>query len=142
MERPTGVTILAILAFIGAGCLVLGCLLFLLGGAMMSSMSAFPRFGMMAGMGSAILGVIFLGLAALYLVIGLGLWKLHDWARILTIVLAGLGLLVNGFAILGPLMTFHIIFVIWRAIILGLDVWVIVYLFQPHVKRAFGATGA
>jgi hypothetical protein len=30
--------------------------------------------------------------------------------------------------------------VIWRAIILGLDVWVIVYLFQPHVKKAFGAT--
>jgi len=141
MERPTGVTILAILAFIGAGCLVLACLLFLLGGAMMSSMSAFPRFGMMAGMGSAILGIVLLGLAALYIVIGLGLWKLREWARILTIVVAGLGLLVNGFAILGPLMTFHIIFVIWRAIILGLDVWVIVYLFQPHVKKAFGATG-
>jgi hypothetical protein len=95
---------------------------------------------MMAGMGSAILGVMCLGLAALYLVVGLGLWKLQEWARILTIVLAGLGLLVNGFGILGPLMSFHLIFLLWRAVVLGLDVWVLVYLFQPHVKKAFGAT--
>ncbi|MBZ5694224.1 MAG: hypothetical protein LAN36_02560 [Acidobacteriia bacterium] len=141
MERPTGVTILAILAFIATGCAALVGLMFLLGGAMMSSMGAFPRFGMMAGMGSAILGVVCLGLAALYLVAGLGLWKLQEWARILTIVLAGLGLLVNGFGILGPLMSFHIMFLLWRAVVLGLDVWVLVYLFQPHVKKAFGATG-
>ena len=141
MERPTGVTILAILAFIAAGCVALGGLMFLLGGAMMSSMGAFPRFGMMAGMGSAILGIVCLGLAALYLVVGLGLWKLQEWARILTIVLAGLGLLVNGFGILGPLMSFNIMFLLWRAVVLGLDVWVLVYLFQPHVKKAFGATG-
>ncbi|HXQ26477.1 MAG TPA: hypothetical protein VN822_08745 [Candidatus Acidoferrales bacterium] len=140
MERPTGVSILAILAFIGSGCVALAGLMFLLGGAMMSSMGAFPRFGMMAGMGSAILGIVCLGFAALYLVVGLGLWKLQSWGRVLTIVLAALGLLVNGFGILGPLMSFHVIFLIWRAAVLGLDVWVLVYLFQPHVKQAFGAT--
>ena len=143
MERPTGVTILAILAFIGAGCTALAGLMFLLGGAMMSSMHAFPRFGMMAGMGSAMLGIMCLGLAALGLVVGVGLWKLQEWARVLAIVLAGLELVVTGFGVLGPLMAFHLIFFLfWRAVVLGLDVWIIVYLFQPHVRKAFGATGA
>ena len=140
MERPTGVTVLAILAFVFAGGLVLAGLLLSAGGAMMSRMAVRPGLGVMAGVGSAIIAVIFLGFAALYLMIGLGFLKLQNWARVLAIVLAALGLIVNGFAILGPLVHFHPIFLLWRAAILGFDVWVLVYLFQPHVKRAFGAT--
>ena len=140
MERPTGVTVLAILAFVAAGFLVLSGFLLFVGGAMMSRLAVGPGLGNMAGLGSAIVAVIFLGFAALYLMIGLGFLKLQNWARVLAIVLAALGLIVNGFAILGPLVHFHPIFLLWRAAILGIDVWVLVYLFQPHVKQAFGAT--
>jgi len=141
MERPTGVTVLAILAFVAAGCLVLTGFLLFAGGAMMSRMAVRPGVGMMAGVGGVIFAVICLGVAALYLMVGLGFLKLQNWARILAIVMAALGLIVTGFAILGPLVHFHPIFLLWRAAILGFDVWVLVYLFQPHVKKAFGYNG-
>jgi len=28
-----------------------------------------------------------------------------------------------------------------RFIVLALQIWILVYLFKPHVKQAFGATG-
>jgi len=93
MQRPTGVTILAVLAFIGAGLSVLVAIGAFLGGAVMSSMMANPRFGMLAGVGAVIVGVFLLGIAVMDVVIGFGLWKLQNWARILTIVLSVLDLI-------------------------------------------------
>jgi len=39
------------------------------------------------------------------------------------------------------MMHLHVILLFWRAIFLALNVWIIVYLLQPNVKQAFGATG-
>ena len=141
MERPAGVTFLAILAFIGAVILALGGLAMCLGGPMVSRMAMYPGMGMVAGIGTVIIGLIMLGVAAVYILMGVGLWKLQNWARILTIVLAGLGVLFYGVSILGALVHFQIFLMFWRAIFLALNVWIIVYLLQPNVKRAFGATG-
>lgn len=142
MERPAGVTFLSILAFFGAVILALGGLVMCLGfSVMMSHMAVYPRMGMMAGLGSVIIGLMMLGVAAVYVVMGIGLWKLQNWSRILTIVLAGLGVLFYGVGILGALFHFHIFLLFWRAIFLALNVWIIVYLLQPNVKQAFGATG-
>jgi uncharacterized membrane protein (DUF2068 family) len=141
MERPAGVTFLAILAFVGAVILALGGLVMCLGGAMISRMAVYPGMGMMAGIGGALIGLMLLGVAAVYVIMGVGLWKLQNWARILTIVLAGLGVLFFGVGILGALFHFHILLLFWRAIFLALNVWIIVYLLQPNVKQAFGATG-
>ena len=141
MQRPTGVTILAVLAFMGAGLLVLLGLAIFMGGAMLSSMSAYPRFGAIAG---GIIAVFFLVFAVLDAVIGVGLWKLQNWARVLTIVLTGLGLLGSVGGLVSPFAYAHFFFfafLVRRVIVTAIQVWILVYLFKPHVKQAFGATG-
>jgi len=141
MERPAGVTILAVLAFVATGMLVLAALGVLLGGAIVANMAARPGFGMMAGIAGAVFGVVFLGIAALYAVIGVGFLKLQNWARILAIVLCCLGVLFNALGILTALFHFHVFLLFWRAIIVGINLWIVLYLLKPHVKLAFGATG-
>ncbi len=141
MERPTGVTILAVLAFVATGLLVLAALGVLVGGAMVGSMVARPGLGAMAGAVGVFVGVVFLGIAILYAVIGVGFLKLQNWARILVIVLSGLGVLLNGLGILGALVHLHPLLVVWRLISLGINLWIALYLLKPHVKQAFGATG-
>jgi uncharacterized membrane protein (DUF2068 family) len=145
MQRPTGVTILAILAFIGAGMLVLAALAMFAGGAILSRFANIPQVGMVAGVAGAVLAVMFLGFAVLEFVIGLGLWKLQNWARILTIVLLCLALLSSALGILMGLthmlgMLFFMLF-FRRIIIAAIQVWILIYLLKPHVKQAFGATG-
>ena len=71
MQRPTGVTILAVLAFIGAGLLVVGALFSLLGGMLVSTMGA-SRMGMLAGVGAAVIAVFLLIAAAVDIVVGVG----------------------------------------------------------------------
>lgn len=141
MERPTGVTVLAVLAFIGAGLSVLGALVVLLGGALVADMATRPGLGMMAGVGGVIIGVFLLGIAALYAVAGAGFLKLKNWARILVIVLCGLGALFNAVGVLSSLIHFHVVLVVWQGILVAIDVWILVYLLNPRVKQAFGATG-
>jgi len=145
MERPAGVTLLSILAFGSAVILGLGGLLLCLGGAMLTRMSSMgldrPRMALFAGRGGAIIGVFMLGFAALYVMMGTGLWKVQNWARIVTIVFAGLGVLLSGMQMLEAIAPFHVFLFFWRAIFLALDVWIVVYLLQPNVKQAFAATG-
>jgi uncharacterized membrane protein (DUF2068 family) len=141
MERPAGVTILAVLAFIGAGLSVLAALGFLMmGGVMLSRMSATP-LGMMGSVGVAIVAVFLFVVGVLYVVMGVGFWKLQNWARILAIVLTGLGAIFQALGVLGALAHFHPFLFIWRAIFVAIDVWIVVYLLKPNVKQAFGATG-
>jgi hypothetical protein len=141
MERPDGVTVLGILAFIGAGLSVLAALGMLVGGAMIANMAARPGMGMIAGVGGAVLGVFFLFIAALYAVIGTGMFKLYNWARVLVIVLSFLGAFLNALGVLSALFHFHPLLILWRLIIIGVNVWIAMYLLKPHVKQAFGATG-
>ena len=117
MERPTGVTILAVLGFIGAGMAVLAGIAMFLGGAFRSHVETRPGFGALAGIGGAIIGVVFLGFAALYVVTGLGLWNLQNWARVLIIVLLGISLLFTALGMLGALVHIRMLLFIWRAII-------------------------
>lgn len=141
MQRPDGVTILAVLAFIGAGLCAVAALLVLVGGAMVANMAMRPGMGMLAGVGGAILGVFFLAIAALYGVIGFGMLKLQNWARILVIVLSFIGAFFNAIGILTTMIHFHPMLIMWRLIMIGINVWIATYLLKPHVKQAFGATG-
>jgi hypothetical protein len=143
MQRPTGVTILAVLAFIAAGFLVLAALFSLLGGAVLSSLSS-SGMGMVAGMGVAVIAVLLLIVAVVEAAIGFGLWKLRNWARVVTIVLVGLNLLGAVFSIISPFAHIHVfffLFLIRRLVLIAIDAWILWYLFQPHVKQAFGTTG-
>jgi hypothetical protein len=136
MNRPTGVTVIAVLFFIGTCFLaLLGCL-FLVGGGLAAKFmppDAHIPAGILAAAG--VLGaIVFLLLAALYATVGVGLLKLKEWARIIAIVLAGLSFL---FGLLG-LLHFHP-FALVRLAIAG---WILWYLLQPHVVAAFRGTRA
>jgi hypothetical protein len=145
MQRPTGVTVISVLNFIGAAFYVLGALGIFIGGAFFANMTrSSPQGGagmtaMIAGMG-AVLGVVLLIGAGLCLLVGIGLWKLANWARILEIVLLALGVCFGLFGLFGAFMNFHAGQLIWQVIILAIQIWIIVYLFKPHVKQAFGAS--
>lgn len=110
--RPTGVTILAILEFLGgisalfggAGIFVLGTLLE-------------PII--------MIIGVILLIMGIINFIIGWGLWTLKGWAWLLALIFG----IIN--IILGIYPTIN-----WISIIINLII--VLYLWQPDVKAAFG----
>jgi hypothetical protein len=147
MQRPAGVTVIAVLDFIGAGFCVIGALVAFFFGSMLASFigaaagangTVAPGAGVMAGIG-VVLGVGFLVGAALIIFVALGLLKLKNWARVVTIVLGALGLLGNlakfarGMGGSG---------MVWTIISLAYDIWVIWYMLQPNVKAAFGQPAA
>jgi hypothetical protein len=144
MERPTGVTVIAVLDFIGAGLVALVAIgLIALGGVLTTAMSSTP-LAALTGAGAVIVAVICLGFAALGIVIGIGMLKLRNWARIVTIVLTGLGLLGGVLGLLGLTAMHTGSFagaLVRQLITIAIDVWILWYLFQAHVKQAFGATG-
>jgi hypothetical protein len=126
-------------AFIFGGLFALGALGMMLGGAILSRMADSGGLGMLAGVGGAILGVILLGFAAVYIVDAIGLLKVANWARILTIILVGFSLLRSAFGMMRSLGHLHPVAVLFSLIIAAIDVWILVYLFKPEVKQAFGA---
>jgi hypothetical protein len=138
MQRPTGVTVLAILSFLGAGCLVILGLLMFAGGAMLATAlrSSMPG-GLLAGV-TSVIAVFCLLFAALYVATGIGLWTLKPWGRVLTIILVLLSLLFSVLRLLGSMMHFAIPLVIWNIIVCSVDVLILWYMFTPEVKRAFG----
>lgn len=139
MERPTGVTVLAILSFIGAGLTVLAALAFMMSGAALSQMTGGgPGAAMLAGLG-AIGGVFILGFAVLYVVVGIGLWMLRNWGRLLMMILAGVGLVFGAIGLLTALMHFRMMGLVWNVVVCAVDLLIITYLLKPHVKMAFGA---
>lgn len=146
MQRPTGVTVIAILQFLCAGVLVLGGLVFTLG---MSAMSAVLAqrgnasgvgMGMLAGMGAAI-GVVMILFAVLYGAVGYGMWNLKNWARIVTLVFTfiGAGIYLIGF--MASLLHFNILGLFWDTLWLGVHGLIIWYLLQPGVAQAFQGGG-
>lgn len=144
MERPTGVTILAVLNFLGALLCVLGALLFFLGLGLMGAGAKATGAGtgpaaMLMGLG-ALGGVVFLVFAALAVVVGIGLLKLRNWARILTIVLTSLSLVLGLLGLVTTLLHFVLFTFVFQLIFLGIYAWILWYMFQAHVKQAFGVT--
>lgn len=95
MDRDSAVTIvrvLAVLELVGAAFGFLLAALFLIGGPLLASAIAQedPAF---AAIGSAVLGIIltvlgagFFLLAVLSLLSGIGLWRLRNWGRILSLI--------------------------------------------------------
>jgi len=140
MARPMGVTILAVLSFFAAGLTLLVALAALIGGAALGAMAA-SLPGAIAGAGVVVVAFVCFFFAALYALNGFGLFRLQNWARILTIVLIVLGLLSAGFGTLSALGHFRLLLLIRELIIVGIDVWILLYLFKQHVKQAFGSTG-
>ena len=141
MPRPTGVTILGILGVIGGGFAILLAVFLLLGSNFLANRApGLP--GVLIGLGGTLLGVFIAGLGALYLVAGIGLLALKEWARILTMVVAGIGLIFAALAVMGGLVHFLIVLAFRRLIAGAIDVLILWYLAQPDVKRAFAPRGS
>lgn len=139
MNRPVGVTILAILDFLGAaGCLLGGIGMFVGGGAIATALSrqAGGGAGIVAALGAG-LGVVFIIGAVICALLGWGLWALKNWARIITIVLLALDIALGLLGLVGTLTHFNLFAVIWSVFwiaVYGLIIW---YLLKPEVKAAF-----
>ncbi len=127
-QRPTGVTILAILAVIGGFLGLCGSLtLFGVGG--LGVMAGEVSSGAMAG----IFGAIGLVSALLYLAFGFGAWTLKPWAWMLGIIGAGISIASNLLSLISG--NASIVGAVISLIIPGVILW---YLFRPDIKAAFG----
>lgn len=93
-DIPMGVKIIAILGYIGAGLsALLGLILILGGGLIGGALSSMPALAFL-GSGIMVVGGIFLlAMAVLGFFVAKGLWNLQNWARIVTIIIAALGVL-------------------------------------------------
>jgi len=143
MGRPVGVTILAILAFIGAAFCLLGGIAMMAGGGFMATLmsqqggqGSAGAAGLFAGLG-AVAGVFIIIVGGVYALVGFGLWKLKNWARIVSIVLLGIGVAVQLLGLLGTLAHFNLFAFVWSVLWIAVDAFIIWYLLKPEVKAAF-----
>ncbi|MER2600254.1 MAG: hypothetical protein ABTQ73_12110 [Caldilineales bacterium] len=126
-QRPTGITILAILAVIG-GILSLCGSLALFGLSGLGAVSG----EVASGATGMLYGVIGLVGAVLYLLFGFGAWQLKPWAWTLGIAGAGLSIVSNVLSLISGA---SLISVLIGLIIPAIILW---YLFRPEIKAVFG----
>ncbi len=131
MKRPTGVTIIAILAIIVGILGVLGGVLGLAGGALLAGGAA-GTAGTAASGTLAIFSGVSLVIGVLDIVLGIGLLGLKSWAWTLGVALQVIGLLLaitqiatNNATLGGELLGMVI------------NVIILVYLFRGNVRTAF-----
>lgn len=127
VARPTGVTILAVLAAIGG---VFG----LLGGLAVVGIGGFlagAGGGVFGGL-AMVVGLAIIAQAVLSLAFAYGAWNLKPWGWTLGIVAAGIGLVLSAFSVVsGDSLGNQVISIVIWAVVLY-------YLFTPQVKAAFG----
>jgi hypothetical protein len=145
MNRPAGVTVIAVFEFvIGALCILGGLAIMLGGGFLAAIMSQSGAQGSAAGAGimgvlGAAAGVVVLIFAALYILAGWGMIQLRGWARIVTLVLAALWILGSLFGLATTFLHFNVFALFWIAVRVAIAGWVMWYLLQPNVSAAFSA---
>jgi hypothetical protein len=120
MQRPTGVTILAVLAIIGGVLGLLGSIAIIgVGGAVLGGMAV-------------VLGLVGLVSSVLSLAFGIGAWTLKPWAWMLGVVAEGLSILMSVISIVsGQSVGSQLVSIVIAGAILY-------YLMTPTVKQAFG----
>lgn len=118
-QRPTGVTVLAILAFIG------GILLIIAG------LGSFSLSATLGGFFGA-LGVILLITGVLELVLGYGFWTLKPWAWTLGMALEVIGIIEALIYIAKGVSVGS------QVIDILISAGIIYYLTRPHVRQVFG----
>lgn len=119
IERPLGVTIIAVLAAIGG---VLG---------LIGSFTLFSVFGSAFGFVAAY-ALANVAISILLLVFAFGAWTLQPWAWTLGIVLEAVAIVFGLYALVDGDAS--------AVVSIALAAVVLWYLFQPSVKAAFGRT--
>lgn len=135
-QRPTGITILAILAAIGAASSIYGglCLISggIFGGAVLGGMGAVSA-GVGLGLLAVISGLLTMVHGALSAGFAYGAWYLKPWAWMLGVAAGGLGILQALFSLINDSSG-------WFGFLIAVAIngAILYYLFTPEVKRAFG----
>jgi len=148
MGRPTGVTVIAIVDFVGAALYLLVGLGLILGGGFIATLisqqggqGSGGAAGLLGGLG-AVAGIVVIIIGGLCAVLGIGLWKLKEWGRIVNMILWGIGGLLQVLGLLGTLAHFTVFGFLWNIFWLAVDAFVVWYLLKPEVKAAFQAPQA
>ncbi len=128
MDRPTSVTVIAILQIIGSVIGIGFSLLFLVGGALIGGLGGTAETGAVGGF-IAIFALLVLILSTAALVLAIGLLQLKGWAWVGTLVVQGLSLAISILQLVTSEQN--------PIIKLIFDIVVIAVLLQPNVKRAF-----
>jgi hypothetical protein len=119
MERPTGVTILAVLYFVQGVMMLIFPIMFSICLASMMSLPGAEEADTGGALGAGILCWAVFGILALfYFIIGIGLLKGQNWARVVAIIFAIIGL-INV-----PIGTI-------------ISIIILIYLFKADVKAYF-----
>ena len=125
MKRPTGVTVIAV--FFMAGAIVLPA--FVLLSSRKDANSLFKSLLMLMSVSE--------------LVLALGLWKMRNWARVCTATLVIIGILSMIASLVRGSVWLR--FAPWLlaeyALIVGIDLWILIYLLSPAVRQAFCRRG-
>jgi len=126
--RPTGVTVLAVLAAIGGiPPLAFGIVSIIGSAATFLSTADSPALPVL------VLGVVYLGVAAIYFAVGWALFSLKPWAWYAAALVSGGHLVLNVVSALGANLGWP------QAIIASIvPLIVLVYLFRTDVRAAFG----
>ena len=137
--RPLGVSLISIFTWIRATLYaVVGLVILGIGHLSTHLMSRMANESMLtnliARLGKA-LGVGALLIALFYVVVGLGLWGLKNWARVLALIFVALSFFFGLIGLLHFPTPWHIV----RA---GIQIAIVVYLMLPEVKRIFNAAPA
>lgn len=126
-QRPTGISILAILDFLVGALVILGGLFLVAVGG--SGLLTSFGYGIFSGVVSVVGGfALLIGIFAI--VVGWGMWTGKEWAWILALILYGLGALTSLVSLVGGGVS--------SLVSLLIDAFLIWYLFRPHVRAFFG----
>ena len=158
MERPLGVTVIAILIVIGGISFLFGGISLVIVGAILSTAftdvsTSSPFIGSFFGILSAALGAVLLVVGIGYIIMSYGLLKGKGWAWTITIILTLIGVAINIIsAITGGVSNMSTINnmnddansfiygIVGSAIGIAISVVIIYYLYRPRVKIFFGKT--
>jgi hypothetical protein len=141
LNRPIGVTIIAILTFFGAAGLALGSFAFFFVAvmAMTGGDSGDPASVAIAGMGVAG-GFSLLVLAGVAVCLAIGVLELCEWARVVSIasMAAGMGCtILSLFALSRYVVIPPVPSVVCHLLVMATAVWMVAYLLLARVKHAF-----
>ena len=134
-QRPMGITILAVLAFIGGILGICGGLSGIVGASFLGGLAASVGASNATALGGMLVvySIIALAFAVVDLVFGFGAWTLKPWAWMLGMVLFGLNIVFQLVAVIAGWSTFGGVLI--SLVIAGV---IIYYLLTPDVKKAFG----
>jgi hypothetical protein len=133
LERPAGVTAIAILFFVCAGYLLILGLLMLFGPGSVSMSFGAPLLGGLELAGP----YMFLLTGAICALIGFGLLRLNNWARRAAILVALIGVVMLVPTVSSAVIGFQFKSLIFGGLGVMLRVMVVWYLFQEPVKDQF-----